>query len=143
MIKKNSEDLVDILVTTYNTNIDYLKQQLDSILNQDYNNIHIIISDDCSTKKNVIDILKQYEQNDKRIELYLQAHNLGYLRNFEFLLTKSEAEYIAFSDHDDIWYKNKISKSMEILKENKVDLVYCDAKQIDEIFTQGFHHDMV
>lgn len=132
MIEKNNQDLVDILVATYNTNIEYLKQQLDSILSQDYNNIHVIISDDCSTKKEVIDILKQYEKNDSRIELYIQNENLGYLKNFEFLLTKSKANYISYSDHDDIWYKNKISKNLEVLKNKNVDLVYCDAKQIDE-----------
>ena len=44
---------VDILLTTYNTNIEYLKLQLDSILNQTYKNFTLIISDDCSTKQEV------------------------------------------------------------------------------------------
>ena len=42
------EELVDILVTTYNTNEKYLRKQIESILNQTYKNIQIIISDDCS-----------------------------------------------------------------------------------------------
>ena len=37
-----------------------------------------------------------------------------------------------FSDHDDIWYENKVEESVKILKEKQVDLVYCNAKQIDE-----------
>lgn len=123
---------VDILLTTYNTKIEYLKKQIDSILNQTYKNFNLIISDDCSTKKEVIETLKEYEQKDERIKLYLQENNLGYTKNFEFVLTKSEANYIAFSDHDDIWYDNKIEESLKILIENKVDLVYCDARQIDE-----------
>ena len=132
MLEEKNNPKVDILMATYNTKIEYLKQQLDSLLNQTYKNIQIIISDDNSTNKEVIEILNEYKKKDKRIVLYLQEENLGYLKNFEFLLTKSGAEYIAFSDHDDIWYENKIEKCVNVIKEKKVDLVYCDARQIDE-----------
>ena len=128
----NLEKKVDVLLATYNSNIEYLKKQIDSILNQTYKNIHLIISDDNSSKKEVIEILKEYENKDERITVLKQENNLGYLKNFEFLLTKSTAEYIAFADHDDIWYENKIEKSLQVLKEKNVDLVYCDCKQIDE-----------
>ena len=128
----NLEKKVDVLLATYNSNIEYLKKQIDSILNQTYKNIHLIISDDNSSKKEVIEILKEYENKDERITVLKQENNLGYLKNFEFLLTKSTAEYIAFADHDDIWYENKIGKSLQVLKEKNVDLVYCDCKQIDE-----------
>lgn len=126
------EDKVDILLTTYNTKIEYLKMQLDSILNQTYKNFNLIISDDCSPNKEVRDILKEYKKKDNRIQLYFQEKNLGYTKNFEFVLTKSTEKYIALSDHDDIWYPNKIEESIKTLKEKNVDLVYCDAKQIDE-----------
>ena len=125
------QDLVDILLATYNSNIDYLKLQIDSILNQTYKNIHLIISDDASSKNEVKEILKEYEKKDNRITLFLNNKNVGYIRNFEFLLTKSQANYIAFSDHDDIWYENKIEKCINTLKEKNVDLVYSDCKQID------------
>lgn len=130
-MNNNDNELVDVLLATYNSNIQYLKEQLDSILNQTYKNIHIIISDDASTKDDVKKILKEYEQKDNRITLYLQEKNLGYLKNFEFLLTKSNANYISFSDHDDIWYENKIEECIKKLKEKDVDLVYSDCKQID------------
>lgn len=123
---------VDILLATYNTNHKYLKQQIDSILKQTYTNIHLIISDDNSTDTEVKQILEQYSKKDKRIELYLQTQNLGYIKNFEFLLNKSNADYICFSDHDDIWYPEKVEKSLKKLQEQNVDLVYCNCKQIDE-----------
>ncbi len=129
---KNMEDKVDILLTTYNSKIEYLKEQLDSILNQTYKNFKLIISDDCSPNEEVRKVLKEYEQKDNRIQLYFQQQNLGYTKNFEFVLTKSTADYITFCDHDDIWYPNKIEESLRTLKEKKVDLVYCDARQIDE-----------
>ena len=126
------EDKVDILLTTYNTKIEYLKQQLDSILNQTHKNFKLIISDDCSPNEEVRTVLEEYKQKDNRIELYFQSQNLGYTKSFEFVLTKSTSDYIAFSDHDDIWYPNKIEEELKTLKEKNVDLVYCDAKQIDE-----------
>lgn len=135
------EDKVDILLTTYNTKIEYLKKQIESILNQTYKNFELIISDDCSPNEEVRKVLKEYEEKDKRIKLYFQEKNLGCTKSFEFLLNQSTAEYIAFSDHDDIWYPNKIEESLKILKEKKVSLVYCDANQIgenDEILNKSY-----
>lgn len=126
------EDKVDILLTTYNTKIEYLKKQIESILKQTYKNFMLIISDDCSPNEEVRTVLKEYEQKDNRIKLYFQPQNLGCTKSFEFLLNESTAEYIAFSDHDDIWYPNKIEECLKMLKEKNVDMVYCDANQIDE-----------
>ena len=126
------EDKVDILLTTYNTKIEYLKIQIDSILNQTHKNFELIISDDCSPNGEVRTVLKEYEEKDNRIKLYFQEKNLGCTKSFEFLLNQSTAEYIAFSDHDDVWYPNKIEESLKAIKEKNVDLVYCDANQIDE-----------
>lgn len=126
------EEKVDILLTTYNTKIEYLKHQVESILNQTYKNFTLIISDDCSPNEEVRTILKEYEKQDNRIKLHFQEKNLGCTKSFEYLLKQSTADYIAFSDHDDIWYPNKIEECLKILKEKNVDLVYCDAKQIDE-----------
>ena len=126
------EDLVDVLVATYNTDATYLKKQIQSILKQTYKNLHIYISDDCSTKPEIKEILKGFAQKDKRIKLFLQSQNLGYNKNFEFLLNQSTAEYITFSDHDDIWYLDKIEKCLQKLKNEKVDMVYCNCRQINE-----------
>ena len=57
---------IDILMATYNGE-KYLREQIDSILNQTYSNIRLIISDDCS-KDQTIQILKEYEIKDKRVK---------------------------------------------------------------------------
>ena len=126
------EEKVDIIMTTYNTDIAYLKKQIDSIVSQTYKNISLLISDDNSSKKEVQDILKEYERQDERIKVYFQEENLGYIRNFEFLLKQTAANYIMFADHDDIWYEDKVEKTLKKLIEENVDLVYCNAQQIDE-----------
>ena len=126
------EELVDILVTTYNTNEKYLRKQINSLLRQSYKNLKIYISDDNSQDKNVIKVLKEYEEKDNRIKLFLQQTNLGYNKNFEFLLKKSKANYIMFCDHDDIWHLDKVQKSLDKIKQENVDMVYCNCRQIDE-----------
>lgn len=129
---EENEELVDVLLATYNSNQKFLKQQLNSILNQTHKNIRLIISDDKSTNPRVIRTLEEYEKKDKRVIVYAQPKNLGYNKNFEFLLKQSKADYIMFCDHDDIWHKDKIEKSLEKLKQECVSLVYCNSTQINE-----------
>jgi len=120
---------LDILLATYNGE-KYLKEQLDSILNQTYKDFNLIISDDCSKDKTQ-EILSDYQKKDKRIKIYYQKKNLGYRKNFEFLCTKSKADYCMFSDQDDVWEKEKIEKMMEIMEKNQYTLMYCDLKITD------------
>ena len=126
------QEEVDILLTTYNTETEYLKQQIESILNQSYLNFKLLISDDASTKKEIKTILEDYQKQDNRIVLYKQEKNLGYNKNFEFLLKQATAKYIMFADHDDVWYPQKIEKSVQKIEKENVDLVYCNAHQINE-----------
>lgn len=121
---------VDILLPTYNGER-FLKEQLDSILNQTYKNIRIIISDDCS-KDSTPEILKEYKEKDDRIEIYLQPQNLGVVKNIEFLLEKVENPLYMLSDQDDVWLPNKIEKSVGKLKKENADLVFGDLEVVDE-----------
>lgn len=121
---------IDILLATYNGE-KYLKEQIDSILSQTYKNFRLIISDDCSKDK-TREILKQYEEKDNRIIVYYQEKNLGYVKNFEFLLTKVENEIYALSDQDDVWLPEKIEKSYNKMKESGADLVFTDLEVVDE-----------
>lgn len=121
---------IDILMATYNGE-NFLKEQIESILNQTYSNFRLIISDDCS-KDTTREILKEYEKKDNRIEIYFQEKNLGYVKNFEFLLNKVQNEFYMLSDQDDYWLPEKIEKSLEKLQENNVDLVFGDLEVVDE-----------
>ncbi len=124
------EEKIDILLATYNGE-KYLKEQLDSILNQTYKNIRIIISDDCS-KDTTPEILKEYQKKDDRIELHIQKNNLGVVKNIEFLLKEVKSPYYMLADQDDYWLPEKAEKSLEKLKEEKADLVFGDLEVVDK-----------
>ena len=123
------EEKVDILLATYNGE-KYLREQIESILNQTYKNIKIIISDDCS-KDATKDILKEYEKNEK-IKVFYQKQNLGYVKNFEFLLKQVESNIYMLSDQDDIWKEEKVEKTVEKLKKENLDLVFGNLQIVDE-----------
>lgn len=120
---------VDILLATYNGE-KYIREQIDSILNQTYKEFRLLISDDGSTD-GTRDILNEYKAKDDRIEIFMQEENLGVVKNFEFLLKKVEAKYYMFSDQDDIWKDEKIEKSFKKIEEG-FDLVYSDLEVVDE-----------
>lgn len=125
--EKKDNQLVSIAMCTYNGE-KYLSQQLESILNQTYRNLEIIIVDDGSTDR-TIEIMSEYQQKDERIKIFQNAHNLGFVQNFAKAISLCTGDYIALSDQDDIWKLEKIEKFVKEIGENL--LIYSDAILID------------
>ena len=121
---------VDILVATCNGE-KYVKEQIDSILNQTYENIRVIVSDDRSDDSTP-KILKEIAKSDKRVILNLQKERLGVINNFEFLLKQVKSNFYMFSDQDDFWLPNKVEKMMEKQKKENADLVFGDLEVVNE-----------
>jgi len=124
----NRKKLVSIAMTTYNGE-SYIEKQLQSILNQTYNSLEIIICDDCSNDSTV-EIIKKYIRIDTRIQLVKNKKNLGFKKNFEQAISLCTGDYIALSDQDDIWKNNKIEKLLS--KIGKHDLIHSAVSLIDE-----------
>ena len=109
-------------MATYNGE-KYVKEQIDSIIHQTYENWKLLIRDDNSTDK-TLEILKEYEKKDKRIKVIEDKKgNLGFVKNFEELLIYSNKEWVMFSDQDDYWLENKIEKYVSILNSNPKDIL--------------------
>ena len=123
-------DKIDILMAVYNGE-KYLIEQLDSILNQTYQEFNLIISDDCSTDCSM-KILSEYQKKDGRIVIIKQEKNLGYVKNFEFLLTKVTNEFFMLSDQDDVWNSDKVEISLKKIKEEELMLVHTDLEVVDK-----------
>lgn len=132
-------DTIDILLATYNGE-KYLKEQLESIENQTYDNWHLIVRDDGS-KDNTLRILKEFENKyPSKVTIINDGISSGSAKNNFFkLMNYSENEYIACCDQDDIWLENKVEVMYKELKklecENSRDiplLVNCDLYVVDQ-----------
>jgi len=119
--------LVSIAMATYNGE-KYLREQLDSIFNQSYNNIEVIVCDDCSTD-NTLKILEEYS-NQYGLIYFINEQNLGYVKNFERVISLCSGDFIALSDQDDIFLEDKIKILLEEINDN--DVIHTDAILIDK-----------
>lgn len=108
--------MIDILLATYNGE-KYLKEQIDSILNQTYKEFRILIRDDGSTDETLKQIqLYMSKYPDK---IFLVEEESGYrcsANNFMILAMHAESEYVMFCDQDDIWLPNKIEDTLNEMK---------------------------
>ncbi len=120
--------LVAVVMATYN-GARFLKPQLDSIIQQSYPTLEIIIMDDCSTDDTIV-LLEGYAATHPNIYLYRNEKNIGYIKNFEKGIGYTTAEYIALCDQDDIWHIDKIKILMEHIDEASI--VFCDSELMDE-----------
>jgi len=108
----NSEPKVSIIIPTYNQS-QYLEEAMESVLNQTYQNIEIIIVDDGSTD-NTSEVVKSF---DNKI-IYIPQKNKGASSARNAGIKKAQGQYVAFLDSDDMWIKNKLEKQIKFIQNN-------------------------
>lgn len=119
------EPLVSVIISTYNEE-KYIIDSINSILNQNYKNIEVIVVDDASTD-NTVNLIKNLK-NDK-IKLYINDVNKKLAYNLNFAILKSNGKYIARMDADDISRKNRIKIQVNYLESHKeTDIIASFAK---------------
>ena len=126
-MKQSGRYLVSVALATYNGER-YLKEQLDSIYNQTYKNIEVIVSDDKSTDSTT-NILEHYKQKF-RLVYSVNEKNIGLLKNFENAVSKCTGNHILLSDQDDIWMPNKIDTLVKNIGD--FSLIYSDGYIIND-----------
>ncbi len=110
------ETQVDILMTVFNGE-KFIDEQIQSILDQTHQNFRLIIRDNHSNDSTP-QIIKRWEKRfPNNISATLGTKNLGVLGNFSALTEHAQAPYIMFSDSDDIWMKEKITKTLAKMQE--------------------------
>lgn len=123
--------MISVIMSVYNAE-KYLKEAVDSVLNQTYKNFEFIIVNDCS-KDNSLAILKEYERDHKNIILINNADNLGLTRNLNLALSIAKGKYVARMDADDISEPTRFEKQRQFLKGHKdVDIIGSFSKNINE-----------
>lgn len=129
-------DSISVMLSSYNGE-KYIREQLDSILNQKNVDLWLFIRDDGSTDSTK-SIITEYCTKYKNITLY-EGENIGYVKSFMWLLNnipKKKEMYFAFADQDDVWDDDKLSAAIDMIKskgfEYKPCLYYSDLKVVDE-----------
>lgn len=111
-----------VLMSSYNGEL-YIREQIESILNQKGVDVHLLVRDDAS-KDNTVKIVEQFV--GEKVEL-IKGENLGYAKSFWTLLKdcKKEYDYYAFADQDDIWLEDKLVSAINMIeKEGDIPCLY-------------------
>lgn len=128
--RKYEKGKVSVITPVYNAE-KYLPQYFESIFNQTYDNIEIVLVNDCS-KDNSEKIIKEQIKKHKNIIYYCQDKNKGAGAARNKALELSTGQYVAFLDSDDVWYPDKVSKQIELMQEKNTPFSYTAIEMIDE-----------
>lgn len=122
--------LISIITPSYNSE-KFIKETIESVLNQTYKNWEMLIIDDCSSDSSP-ELIKEYCRKDERIKYLKNKKNSGPAISRNLGLDNSKGEYIAFLDSDDIWFKEKLQIQMEYIIKNKADVLHNNYYFCDE-----------
>ncbi|MCI5741244.1 MAG: glycosyltransferase [Lachnospiraceae bacterium] len=120
--------LVSVCIPAYN-NAGYIKDTILSVLGQTYQNIELVVVDDCSTD-NTVEVLESIE--DDRLKIYKNEKNLGMVGNWNRCLELVTGEYVKLICADDLIEKDAIEKEAKAMyRHPSVNLVESDTKLVD------------
>ena len=111
-------DLISVIIPYYKKK-EYIISSINSVLNQTYKNLEIIIIYDDLNKED-LNLLKKIKKKDKRIKIYINKKNLGAGRSRNKGIKLSKGIFVAFLDSDDLWKKNKLKKQIFFMKKNGI-----------------------
>lgn len=131
-VRKQDLPLISVLMCVYNEPIKYITHAIDSIINQTYKKIELIIILDNPKNNNAKSILDQYVQTYNSIHYYVNEKNLGLPQSLNRGLKYCSGELIARIDSDDYAEKNRLENQYYYLNENNLDLVGCEMRRVDE-----------
>lgn len=124
---------ISIVVPTYNTKLDFLRDCIDSIIGQVYENWELCIVDDASTDSEVRTVIKSYANQDSRIKYKFSKKNQHIAGATNTAIKMASGEFVALFDHDDLLWPNALHEVVKALNKNKkLDFIYSDEDKITE-----------
>ena len=127
---------ISIAMATYNGE-QYIKEQLQSFVDQSIMPNEVVISDDKSTDTTLEVINEFITKAPFDIKIVVNDKNLGYTRNFNSALMHATGDVVFLSDQDDVWYPNKIEHMLNVMKDYPDNLVYMNDALEDAKFVMG------
>jgi O-antigen biosynthesis protein len=136
----SQKPLISVLIPTYNTPAGLLRQCVESVLHQAYENWELCIADDNSTSAETIDYLNSLRENPK-VKILFRKENGHIARCSNSAMELATGEYCALLDHDDVLAQDALYEVVNLLqKEPQLDFIYTNEDKIDE---QNKHFDPV
>lgn len=123
------KSLISVVIPAYNRGY-IIRKCIESVLQQTYQNIEVIVVDDCSID-NTVSVVKSIK--DPRVQCYMLEKNRGacFARNYG--VERSNGEYIAFQDSDDFWKEDKLEKQLAFMENSGAELVFCGMNRNDPL----------
>lgn len=124
--------LISVITASYNYE-EYIKETIQSVINQTYKDWELIIVDDGSSD-NSVEVIKSYCQKDNRIKLYRHEGgvNKGLAETIKFGLSKASGDWVAFLESDDKFMPEYLEEKVKIIKENpEVKLIFSDFESFE------------
>ncbi len=125
----NPLPLVSIGMPVFN-GAKYIRDALDSLLNQTYSHFELLISDNASTD-NTENICREYAQKDARIQYVRQANNLGAAANFQWVLNQASGAYFMWAACDDKWSEDWLNAMLGALLVTQAEMAFGRVTHID------------
>ena len=123
-------DKVSVITASYNAGR-FIEETIKSVLEQTYDNLELIIIDDCSTD-NTEEIVKKYMKIDLRVKFYKLEKNSGAAVVRNTALEKAKGRFIAFLDSDDVWDRDKLEKQINFMKKNNYGFSFTSYRLMSE-----------
>lgn len=125
--------LISILVPTYNTNVIHLKECVQSVLDQAYDNWELCLADDASSDQSVRDTIQELAQKDDRIKYVFREKNGHICEATNSALELATGDFVSLLDHDDVLWPNALYEVVKAINNHpKADFIYSDEDKIDE-----------
>lgn len=116
-----------ILVPLYNTPKKFLREMMDSVVNQTYPKWELCLADGSDNEHGfVAEIVQEYAKRDKRIKYKKIEQNLGISGNTNVCFEMAAGTYIALFDHDDLLHPSVLYENMKVICETGADYIYTD-----------------
>jgi len=127
------QPLISVVMPTYNTNPELLRQTIQSVRNQLYPHWELCIADDFSTNAQVREVIKAEAKEEPRIRFVFRAANGHISEATNSALELATGSYIAFLDHDDLLSENALFEVVKVINNNPdVGIIYSDEDKINE-----------
>ena len=125
-------DLISIIMCVYNEKIEYIKESIESIINQTYTDIELIIVCDNPKNINIKNLIFNYASKDERIKIIVNKENMGLCLSLNKAILIIKGKYIARMDADDISMLDRLECQKKYLLKNNLDIIGSGVVCIDE-----------